>query len=187
VSVAVPARLGTLSSPVAGLVPVSLAEANALLSEWGHYLGPVIRPFRSEAWALDLDDRPVAVAVSCSIVSEQVAGYGKAEVVELARLCSADRVWTRIMLRLWREVCAPRWQSPSPRAGLPPLAAIAYSQNARHDGTIYRFDGWSKLTDKAGSSGGGAWSRPRYAGDAVHGRKTLWIWRYSEAGPEGKP
>lgn len=32
-SVAVPQRLGTLVEPVAGLVPVSMAEANALLAE----------------------------------------------------------------------------------------------------------------------------------------------------------
>lgn len=172
-SISVPQRLGTLSEPLAGLVPVSMAEANALLREWGHYLGPVERPFRSEGWALDVDGSPVAIAVSASIVSSTVAGLRCQEVVELARLCSRERWATRIMLRLWREVCAPRY------ACWTPAAAIAYSQSSRHEGDLYRFDGWKVVKDDAGSSGGGAWSRKRFATDAVHGRKKrCWIWRY---------
>lgn len=44
-----------LSMPVhvAGFAPVPLAQANLLLTEWGHYLGPVQRPFGSQAWLLD--------------------------------------------------------------------------------------------------------------------------------------
>jgi hypothetical protein len=159
---------------VIGLVPVQLDEANALLEEWGHYLGPVNRPFRSEAWALDLDNEPIAVAVGASAVSDTVAGYDRKEVVELARLACRERWATRVMLRLWREVAAPRYRlGPDHPA---PVAAVAYSQNARHEGAIYRFDGWTLVNDKAGSSGGGAWSRKRYASDAVYGRKRLWLW-----------
>jgi hypothetical protein len=171
-------RLGTLS-PVAGLVPVSLAEANALLVEWGHYLGPCTRPFRNEAWALDVAGAPIGVAISSSIVGVSSAGYPKEEVVELSRLATSERWATRVLLRLWREVCAPRWESFGSRAGMPPLAATAYSQNDRHEGRIYRFDGWELVTENAGSSGGGAWSRKRYAGDAAHGRKRLWLWRFT--------
>jgi hypothetical protein len=96
------------------------------------------------------------------------------EVVELGRLCSApDARWsTRPMLRLWREVAAPRWPY------WPVQAAVAYSQNGRHQGDIYRWDGWTRISDNCGSSGGGAWSRKRYATDAVHGKKSLWLWRY---------
>lgn len=172
----VPLRLASV--PVCGLVPVSMAEANALLSEWGHYLGPCHRPFRSEGWVLDVAGRPVSVAVTSSIVSETVCGYGKQDVVELARLCSLERWATRVTLRLWREVAAPRYLPWTPRA------AVAYSQNGRHDGTLYRFDGWEKTSETAGSSGGGAWSRKRYAGDAVHGPKTCWLWRYPDLEPE---
>lgn len=159
-----------------GLVPIRLEEANALLTEWGHYLGPIRRPFRSEAYALDVDGEPVAVAVSSSIVSSTVAGYRCQEVVELSRLCSRDRWATRVMLRLWREVCAPRW------ACWPVRAAVAYSQSSRHDGSLYRFDGWELVSESAGSSGGGAWSRKQYATDAVHGRKRCWVWRYYTGG-----
>lgn len=176
---AVPLRLGGMPA-VVGLVPIRLEEANALLVEWGHYLGPVNRPFRSEAWALDVRDEPVAVAVGASAVSETVAGYNRVDVVELARLAARDRAYTRVMLRLWREVAAPSYRI-GPYDHDPPKAAIAYSQNQRHEGAIYRFDGWEMVTDKAGSSGGGAWSRKRYAGDAAHGRKRLWLWRLANA------
>jgi hypothetical protein len=158
--------------PLVGLYPISLEHANDLLDDWQHKLGRVNRPFRSEAFVLEVDQRAVAVAVSASIVSSTVAGYGRQQVVELARLGSSETWVNRIMLRLWREQCAPRWHS------WPVQAAISYSHNAMHRGDLYRFDGWERIRDDCGSSGGGAWTRPRYATDAVHGRKTLWLWRY---------
>jgi hypothetical protein len=171
------AQLDLLVVPICGLFPVDLERANALLVEWGHRLGPVNRPFRSEAFVLNLDGRAIAAAVSASIVSDTVAGYGRQEVVELARLGrDPAHPWVlRVMLRLWREVCAPRW------ACWPVRAAISYSKNSMHAGDMYRFDGWEKGRTDCGSSGGGAWSRKRYAEDAVHGSKTLWLWRYPEA------
>jgi hypothetical protein len=185
--------------PVAGMTPIDLAWANVLLARWGHGLGPVKRPFRSEAWALQVDSRDVAVAVSCSTVSEHIAwtetraeGVGddreivvekktlpRDQLVELARLCAdpAERWASRPMLRLWREVAAPRWKC------WPVSAAVSYSQNKRHDGSLYRWDGWTCIADDCGSSGGGAWSRKRYATDEVHGKKSLWLWRYDGATP----
>lgn len=169
-----------LDIPVVGLTTIPLRRANRLLDDWGHYLGPVNRPFGSQAWTLELEGRPIAVAVSCSTVSATAAGHDRDELVELARLCAAEPWATRVMLRLWREVAAPRWPYWTVRA------AVAYSQNERHDGRIYRFDGWDRVTDRAGSSGGGAWSRKRYATDAVHGPKTLWRWRFPET-PTDQP
>lgn len=136
---------------VAGLEPIPLADANSLLAAWGHYLGAVHRPFGSDAWALQIDSRPVSVAVSASAVSATVAGYQRGEVVELARLCSApeSRAFTRPMLRLWREVAAQRWPY------WPVRAAVAYSQTRRHEGDLYRWDGWRLVTESAGSTGGG--------------------------------
>lgn len=179
----------TLATPFVGLSPVPIGEANALLDAWGHYLGPTRRPFGQQGWVLTVEGvGPVSVAVSASIVSATVSTYRRneagdlevdetfrrGEVVELARLCSApDAGWaTRPMLRLWREVCAPAWRY------WPVRAAVAYSANARHPGDVYRFDGWTRVRADCGSSGGGAWSRKRYATDAAHGRKTLWIWTY---------
>jgi len=158
---------------MAGLYPTTVAEANAFLERIGHRLGPVHRPFRQEAYALEVDGEAVAIAVSASIVNGPVAGYGRDEVVELARLGATERWANRVMLRLWREACAPRW------ASWPVRAAVSYSHNAMHRGDLYRFDGWEKVRDDAGSSGGGTWGRTRKNTDAVYGRKTLWVWRYA--------
>ncbi len=161
VSVAIPLRLDRehpFAQPIVGLVAVSVDEANALLEEWGHYLGPTTRPFPpTDAYALDVECEPVAVATSDGIVGDTSAGYARAEAVELSRLCTrpGEQWATRVMLRLWREKCGPKWPCVKPRAGEPPLAAVAYSKNDRHEGRIYRFDGWTRVTTTAGNSGGG--------------------------------
>lgn len=102
----------------------------------------------------------------------------RGEILELARLCAdpVHRNWaTQPMLRLWRQVAAPRWPH------WPVVAAVSYSQNARHGGNIYRWDGWTKIADNVGhSGGGGAWTRKRYATAAAHGPKSLWLWRYQQ-------
>lgn len=158
--------------PVCGLIPADLSYVNDLLERWGHNLGRCERPFASQAWVLDLDGAPISCAVSCSTVSAMAGGYRRQELVELARLCThpEERWATRVMLRLWREIAAPRW------ASWPARAAVAYSQNDRHEGRIYRFDGWTKVSDAAGSSGGGTWSKQRGAGHRAKGAKTLWLW-----------
>lgn len=183
-SVALPLRLATIS-PLVGLVPIDVDEANALLEEWEHYLGPLDRPFRNDAWALDVDGEPISIATSSSIVGATSAGYEKHEAVELSRLCTrpGDQWATRVMLRLWREKAGPLWPCPKPRAGQAALAAVAYSKNDRHEGRIYRFDGWTKVSERAGSSGGGQWSRKRESNDAANGPKTLWLWRYDLGTP----
>lgn len=173
----------TFNATAVGLVPVDLDRANAALAEWGHYLGPVTRPFGSQAWQLEVDGQPVSVAVSASTVSATAAGMVRGQLVELARLCSRPgyRWATRPMLRLWREVAAPRWPY------WPVVAAVAYSQNARHGGQIYRFDGWTRATDAAGSTGGGGtWSRTRHDGDIERGLKSLWVWHYEPVGTPNK-
>jgi antitoxin VapB len=161
-----------LDVPMVGLYPCPIEEANRLLVEWGHRLGPVNRPFRQEGYVLELDGYPIAVATSGSIISPSVAGYQREEVVELTRLAAAKPWASRVMIRLWREVCGPRWKS------WPVKAAISYSHNLMHRGNLYRFDGWEKVTTNAGSGGGGRWSRKRTRDEAVYGPKTLWIWRY---------
>lgn len=175
----VQARL--LEIPMAGLYPLGIADANLLLTEWGHRLGPVHRPFRQEAYGFEVDGRVVALATSGSIVNGPVAGLERDEVVELTRLASSEPWGCRVMLRLWREVCAPRWKS------WPAKAAVSYSHNAMHPGNLYRFDGWEKVREDAGSTGGGTWSRVRKNSDAVFGKKTLWLWRFAPPPtPEGK-
>lgn len=157
--------------PIGGIYPIGIAEANHALELWKHKLGPVNRPFRQEAYALDIDGRLISVAVSASAVNH-AAGYRRTQIVELARLASCEPWANRVMLRLWREVCAPRW------ACWPVLAVISYSKNAMHSGDLYRFDGWEKVSDDCGSSGGGTWSKPRGGTEPKAGKKTLWLYRY---------
>ena len=158
--------------PAVGVYPVTVAQANELLMHWGHKLGACERPFYSEAFALLVHQRPVAVAISASVVGQPVAGFRRYEVVELARQAACEPWANRVMIRLWREVCAPAWKC------WPVKAAVSYSHNGMHSGDLYRFDGWEKVREDCGSSGGGTWSSPRAKGDPMHGRKTLWIWRY---------
>lgn len=164
--------------PAVAVEPIDIAAANYLLSEWGHYLGPCNRPFGQQAFALHTDGNPISVAVSASMVSKHASDDDgnvvatRGETVELARLCSSERWATRVMVRLWREVLAQTWPH------WPVSKAIAYHQNDRHTGDVYRFDGWEKVNSNCGSSGGGAWSRKRYAADAAYGKKSLWLWRY---------
>ena len=144
--------------PLATLERASLPNANRLLLAWQHRLGPCRRPFGKECYVLRVGSRPVSLAISASVVSATVAGYRRRQVVELARLCSAPGCqWaSRVMLRLWREVAAPRWSY------WPVLAAVSYSLNAHHKGSLYRFDGWQRIdTGAAGSRGGGTWTSRR--------------------------
>jgi hypothetical protein len=45
--------------------------------------------------------------------------------------------------------------------------------------TLDYANGWEKIREDCGSSGGGAWTKPRAIGDAALGGKTLWVWRYA--------
>lgn len=56
------AQARLLDLPMAGVYPVAVAEANALLVQWEHRLGPCNRPFRQKAYALWM------VAVVCGRV-----------------------------------------------------------------------------------------------------------------------
>ena len=158
--------------PIAGVYPTPLDDANRLLVDWGHRLGPCNRPFHQEAFRLDVGSRPVAVAISASTVSAHAGGYDRHELVELARQAACEPWASRVMLRLWRETLAPLWPC------WPVRAAISYSKNSMHTGDLYRFDGWEKFTVNGGSGGGGTYSTKRAPGDAVSGPKTGWMWRF---------
>lgn len=161
-------------TPLVRFDEVPVAAGNELVERWQHDLGPCNRPFGMQAFVLHIDNEPVSVAVSASTVGSTAAGFSRYEVVELARLCTAPgfSVFTRVALRLWREVAArawPHWQV---------VAAVAYSQNTRHPGNIYRADGWKLVKEDAGSSGGGTYSTKRDADHPASGSKRLWLWEY---------
>jgi hypothetical protein len=81
----------------------------------------------------------------------------------LARLCSDPEYrWaTRVCLRLWRETAARCWegQYDKPAGTWPVKALVSYSNAIRHKGDLYRFDGWRRVGDVKGSTGGGTWTR----------------------------
>lgn len=83
------AQARLLELPAVGLYPIEVVDANRLLVEWGHKLGPCERPFHSEAFALEVHGAPIAVTISASVVGSPVAGYHREEVVELAGPCRA--------------------------------------------------------------------------------------------------
>ena len=67
-------QLRLLESPLVGLYPLEVEAANAFLERTGHRLGPCHRPFRQEAFGLELCGDVIAVAISASIVNGPVAG-----------------------------------------------------------------------------------------------------------------
>lgn len=177
-------QLALLPPAPVSIVPLDRREANELLVGWGHYLGGCDRPFGQQAWALLVEGVPVSVSVSASIVSPRIrltpgvdgerrcgGVVERVACVELARLCSAPgAAWaTRVMLRCWREVLADRWPYwPAP-------LRVAYSQSDRHEGRIYRHDGWtSHGRRKVSQPGPASRSNARPPGDPGRGPKVLW-------------
>jgi hypothetical protein len=187
VIVTVPIQLDVISltEPAAGFFETEPAAANALCAEWDHYLGPCNRPFGMQAWRFDVAGLPVSVAISASTVSSTVAERPRGEVVELARLCTRPGYkWaTRVMLHLWREIGAQAWPYWDVSA------AVAYSGNKRHAGHIYRHDGWTRVTDRAGAPSGpnATWSKHRSSEHEARGRKTLWLWDYETVEQPDRP
>jgi hypothetical protein len=49
-------------------------QANELIEEWGHPLGPCNRPYLSRAWGLAIDGQAAAVAMSASTVGGRPPG-----------------------------------------------------------------------------------------------------------------
>jgi hypothetical protein len=174
-----PQQLLLLDAPLVGLYPYAVAEANARLEEWGHRLGACHRPFGQQGWCLKVNGLVTSVAITASTISATVAGYHREQVVECARLCSQPGVtWTnRIMLRLWRECCAHQWPHWSIQA------VVSYSHNAMHTGNLYRLDGWEKIAEQCGSAGGKMWTRVSHQNDVTAGKKTLWLYRYTQQSP----
>lgn len=159
--------------PLAAFDLMDDREADALLRLWEHWLGGCARPFGRQSFGLWV--RPhglVAVAVSASTVGATCGGMPRRDVVELARLCAApEHRWaTRLALRLWRETAPGAWPH------WPVRACVSYQNAARHSGNIYRFDGWRRAADVAGSSGGGTWTKSK-----AREAKVVWVWDVAPA------
>lgn len=126
--------------PIASFEAVPLADANALLTRWGHKMGPCLRG-NSLGWshALMHEGQPVAVTVTASLIRERVGGAAELtrdNTIELARLCAVRGGLCRVAIRLWREFVFP---------ALGYANAISYQDADLHNGNTYRFDGWKRL------------------------------------------
>lgn len=160
--------------PLAGFDLITNDFADLLLKEWGHWLGGCDRPYGRQSFGLSIEGQVVAVAVSASTVGKTCGGVPRRECVELARLCAhpEHRDLTRPTLRLWRKLAPIAWA----RKYWPVRALVSYSNATRHTGDIYRFDGWRKVGDVKGSTGGGSHSTKKNAEP-----KAVWIFELGRA------
>lgn len=148
--------------------PVTREEANALLVQWGHAMGPMERGNVScdVHYALKHEGRPVAVAMAATLIRECVGGGNqqltRSNTIELARLCAERPGLCRVALRLWREFVFP---------ALGYDVAVSYQDADMHSGNTYRFDGWERI----GFSSSGTDARSGRRGR----RKWIWCWRKS--------
>lgn len=161
--------------PLASFERIDDDVADRHLVAWGHWLEGCNRPYARNSFGLYANGQLVSVAVTASTVNGKCGGWDRQSVIELARLCSLpDQRWaTRVCLRLWRELAPMQWDHW--RAD----AAVSYQNAVRHSGNIYRFDGWTKVADVKGSTGGGTYSTPKIAEP-----KAVWVYVYGEMADE---
>lgn len=153
--------------PIATLQSVEIADANRLLSAWGHKMGACNRPEEYGLWshALFHAGEPVAVTVTATLVRDHVGGGNgwltRENCVELARLCSGRPALCRAMLRLWRELVFPTLRKPH---------AMSYQDADLHTGATYRNDGWERVGEVC--RGGSTDQRSGRVG------RRKWVWVY---------
>lgn len=160
--------------PIAAFDLIDDEEADRLLERWGHWLGACNRPFGRQSFGLFIGDAVVSVAVSASTVNEMCGGWPRRRVVELARQASSPdhRAFTRVCVRLWRELAPAPWSAKY----WPVAAVVSYHNRNRHLGNIYRFDGWKKVADVPGSTGGGTYTKKKIAEP-----KSVWVYELGSA------
>lgn len=143
---------------------IDLSEANSLLIQWGHKMGP-LRRGNQGGWchALSHEGRPVALTTASYLISPRVGGahhLTRENTLELSRLCAERSGLCRVALRLWREFV---FQS------LPFEWAMSYQDADLHNGNTYRFDGWKMV----GASRSGTDTRSGRPGR----NKRIWTWK----------
>lgn len=159
--------------PIVSFDGISLPEANALLVQWEHKMGPCNRPsFKADiAHALYHGSEPVAVTITSQLISETMGAklpyMTRQNTIELSRLCACRPGLCRVALRLWREFIF---------AEMPYCWAVSYQDADLHNGLTYRFDGWQHV----GDSHSGTDQRSGRAGR----NKKIWQW---PPNPKGVP
>ena len=154
-----------LFDPLVSFDLIDIDEANRALVEWGHRMGPIIRPIGLlVATGLRHDGRLVAITVAADLIRESCAGKDRSEAIELARLCASRSDLCRAVLRLWREFYFP---------ALRQQWALSYQDEGLHTGNTYRWDGWVRLArSRSGTD-------PR--GNRRGRNKTIWGWHADPA------
>jgi hypothetical protein len=123
-----------------------------------------------------VEGEAAAVAVSGSTVGATSAGYKRREVVELGRIARSPEHpgIMRVMLRLWRDYLAQRWE----RNYWPVAAAVSYALPGQA-GNLYRFDGWRNVGLVKPWTYAGGYSNPSVANGIADGRKRLYVYPYA--------
>lgn len=158
----------SLLAPIASFTECTLDEANRLLVEWKHKMGPLNRGDEhygaSGYYVLVHHDAPIAVATHSGLIRSHAGGgldqLTRDNTIELSRLCAARPGICRVMLRLWRECVFPT---------LGRRFALSYQDADLHSGNTYRFDGWKrspKMSRSGTDSRGGKKGRDK------------WLWYY---------
>lgn len=169
-------RLQLPLSPLVWFDRIERHEANILLVEWGHKMGPISRQVDSETChVLVAGGAPVALTSASTLIREHVGGglshLTRENTVELSRLCAARSGLCRVALRLWREFVFP---------GLGFPVAISYQDADLHNGATYRFDGWARVGFS--HSGTGHQAKEVRSGLATAGARQKgrdkWIWQW---------
>ncbi|MCY4428900.1 MAG: hypothetical protein OXC11_00705 [Rhodospirillales bacterium] len=166
-----------LAPPIAHLEAINRATLNACLEQWGHRMGPYLRPSYKNDWmhALFHNGDPVAVAAASQLIAPRVAGFSRAEAFELARLCAARPHLNRVMLRLWREFVGV---SIAQQEGY--RAVVSYQDKKQHTGNTYRFDGWARLAESRSGTDARA-----LAGTRSGRSKIIWAWEFEKKKGQG--
>jgi hypothetical protein len=177
-------------------------EAVPLLIEWRHDLHlngeTSIRPFWKIAFVMEDRGRPAGVVVLASTINASVCkdeGLHRYNTVDIARICRnpdrRDDKCLRAVLRITREYLVPvvleqdypRWRARSAEAAgraWPRIDGVsANSMPGKHDGDLYRFDGFRHVRTSKGAKGGGR-QNPSKAEQIADGNRGLWVYRYPD-------
>jgi len=154
--------------PLVSFDKITLPEANRLLVQFNHKMGPLKRG-KQGAWchAMFHQGEPVGVVTASWLISRHLGGcdrkWNRDNVVELSRLAATRSGLCRVVLRSWREFALP---AIAEQHGF--VAAASYQDTDLHNGNTYRFDGWKKI----GKSHSGTDTRSGRPGR----NKAIWLW-----------
>ena len=161
--------MSDMMPPIAHVQAITLGELNDALRRWEHKMGPWRRPtFRGWFHGLFHNGQLVAVTAAGDLIRERVAGFERAQAIELARLCAATPALCRPMLRLWREFVFPALCAVHGWSW-----AVSYQDAVLHTGGLYRHDGWVRV----GRSRSGTDARSGARGRS----KVIWGWSADES------